>query len=145
DVVGADRQLAVAAIDQHGQSDSSGTAEVVERVQGGPDGAPGEEDVVDQDDDLAVYARGRDHCLLRSSGRVRAQVVAIHRHVERADGDRGALDSGDPIADAPGKWYATSVQSEQDQVLGTLVPLEQLVRDASQRPGDVTGIQDGVS
>ena len=60
DVVGPDRQLAVAAVDQHGELDGPRPAEVVERVEGGPDGAAGEQDVVDEHDDLAVDAAGRD-------------------------------------------------------------------------------------
>ena len=60
DEVGADRQLAVAAVDQDREPDRLRAAEVVERVQRGADGAAGVEHVVDQHDDLAVDAAGRD-------------------------------------------------------------------------------------
>ena len=59
DVVGADRQLAVAAVDEDGELDGAGAAELAERVERGTDGAPGEEDVVDEHDDLVVDARRR--------------------------------------------------------------------------------------
>src|SRR5687768_477308 len=49
-VVGLDRQLAVAAIDHHGELDGAGPAEVDQGVQGGADGAAGEEHVVDEQD-----------------------------------------------------------------------------------------------
>jgi hypothetical protein len=54
DVVGPDRQLAVAAVDEHGQSHRARTAQIGERVEGCADGAPGVEHVVDEDDDLVV-------------------------------------------------------------------------------------------
>src|SRR5436305_4426634 len=48
DVVGADRQLAVAAVGQHGELHARGAAVVEERLDRGADRAPGVEDVVDQ-------------------------------------------------------------------------------------------------
>src|SRR6478609_8802049 len=41
DVVGPDRQLAVAAVDEHGQPHGAGAAEVGQGVERGPDGAAG--------------------------------------------------------------------------------------------------------
>src|SRR5664280_39685 len=49
-----DRQLAVAAIDENGQGDAGRTAEIVELVDGGADGAAGVEHIVDQDDAAAL-------------------------------------------------------------------------------------------
>ena len=48
DEVGADRQLAVAAVDQHRELDRARAAEVHERVERRAHGAAGEEHVVDQ-------------------------------------------------------------------------------------------------
>ena len=76
-------QLAVAAVDEHGEPHVAGPAEVVERVERGADGAAGEEHVVDEDDDLAVDAAGRHRRLVRAAGGLLAQVVAVHRDVER--------------------------------------------------------------
>ena len=50
DVVGADRQLAVAAVAEDGELDPPRAAVVEERVDRGPHRAAGEEDVVDEDD-----------------------------------------------------------------------------------------------
>ncbi len=60
DEVRADRQLAVAAVDEHREPDRLRAAEVVHRVERGPDRAAGEQHVVDQDDDLAVDAARGD-------------------------------------------------------------------------------------
>src|SRR5919204_2075162 len=62
DVVGADRQLAAAAVAGDGQLDAGGTPVVVERLDRGPDRASGVEDVVDEHDGLALereVERGR--------------------------------------------------------------------------------------
>src|SRR5213593_1162791 len=53
DVVGADRELAMAAVDEHGQLDGTRPAEVHESVHGRARRAPVVEQVVDEDDDLA--------------------------------------------------------------------------------------------
>ena len=51
DVVGADGQLAMAAVDEDGQADDARAAEVHQGVHGGADGPAGEEHVVDEDHD----------------------------------------------------------------------------------------------
>src|SRR5699024_3406877 len=53
-VIGANRQLSVAAVNQDGQLDGIGTAEISKRVQRGADGAARKQDVVDQDDGCTV-------------------------------------------------------------------------------------------
>ena len=68
DEVGADRQLAVAAVDQDREPDRPRAADVVERVERGADGAAGEQHVVDEDDDLAVDAARRDLGRQRARG-----------------------------------------------------------------------------
>ena len=64
DVVGADRQLAVAAVDEHGELHPLGAAVVEQRVDRRPHRAPGEQDVVDQHDgapvEVEVEVRGVD-------------------------------------------------------------------------------------
>ena len=143
DEVGADRQLAVAAVDQHGELHGPGPAHLGQRVERGPDRAAGVEHVVDQHHGLAVDAAGRDVGRHQGPGRLEAQVVAVHRHVERPDRDRDALDRGHPLGDALGERDAARRDPEQHQVVGAAVALEDLVRDAGQGPGDVTGVEDG--
>ena len=84
DVVGPDRQLAVAAVDHHRQLHRPGPAVVVEGVEGGPDRAAGEEHVVDEDDDRAVDVEGDVGDRL-GQDRPQADVVAVEGDVERAD------------------------------------------------------------
>ena len=74
-------------------------------------------------------------------GRAQPQVVAVHRDVERADGDRAALDGGDALGQPAGQRHATGRDAQQDEVVGALVALEDLVGDAGQRPVDVGGLE----
>jgi hypothetical protein len=144
-MVGADRELAVPAVDEYGEPDRRGPAEVVHRVQRGPDRAAGEEHVVDEDHDLAVDPAWWHLGVVGAAGRVLAEVVAVHRDVERADRDLGPLDLRDPLADPAREVYTAGRDAEQHQVIEALVALEDLVGDAGQCPGDVTGVQDGSS
>ena len=79
------------------------------------------------------------------AGRVLAQVVAIHRDVERAERHLGALDLGDPLGDPAGEVDAAGGDAEEDESLGALVALEDLVGDAGEGPGDVTGVENGAA
>ena len=74
-------------------------------------------------------------------GGLLAQVVAIHGDVELTDGHRGPLDGLDALGDPVGQRHPAGVQAEEDEIGGALVALEDLVGDAGQRPGDVTGVE----
>src|SRR5262245_12939111 len=54
DVVGANGQLPVAAVDEHGELHHLGAAEVDHGVERGADRASGEEDIVHEDDALVL-------------------------------------------------------------------------------------------
>ena len=67
DVVRADRQLAVPAVDEDGELDARGSAVLEQRVDRGADRASGEEHVVDEHDGLAPRAGSRAPCPARSA------------------------------------------------------------------------------
>ena len=140
-MVGPDRQLAVATIHQYGQPDRPRPAEVAQRIQGSPHRTPGVEHVVHEHDDPVVHRPGHLG-VTHGAGRLPAQVVAVHGHIERADRDRGALHlrhrRGQPMGqgDAPGR------DAEQDQSLGATVRLQDLMRHPGAGPGDLVGVED---
>src|ERR671935_1433290 len=93
DVVGTDRQLAVAAVDEDGELDPVGTAVVEERLDRRANRAARVEDVVDEDDGLALereVERGRANDRLRMARRV----AAAHLHVVAIEGDVDGADWG---------------------------------------------------
>ena len=142
--VGPDRQLAVAAVDQHGELDRAGAADLVEGVERGADRTAGEQHVVDQHDDLVVDVVG-DVGVLERAGRLEPQVVAEHRDVERSGGDVAALDLGHPLGDPAGEVHTAGRYAEQHDIGRVTIALEDLVGDAGQRAGDVLVVQDGAS
>ena len=137
----------MAAVHQHGEPYRGGAADGAQRVERGTDGAPGVEHVVDQDDGPPVDPGARDPGGARGAGGIAAQIVAVHRDVERAVevGEvlplGAALGARDLLGQAAGERHAAMRDSEQDQVLGAVAALEDLVGDARQRPPDLVGAQ----
>ena len=99
--VGLDRDLAMAAIDQHRQADARRPPQVADRIEGGADGPAREQDVVHQhhlgpvdvERDLGAPQHGPALDVL--------EIVAIERDVDRPDFDilaRAALAALEPAA-----------------------------------------------
>ena len=143
DVVGADRQLAVAAVDEHGQLDAGRPAEVDQLVERGAHRPAGEQYVVDEHD-RAPVDREEDVGALRDRLRGEArEVVPVQRDVERADGGLGARRLRDRPREAPGERHAAGAHAHEGQLLHVGVALEDLVRDAGERAGHPARVHQG--
>src|ERR687888_208840 len=140
DVVGADRQLAVAAVDEHGELHARGPAVVEEGVDRGPDRAPRVEHVVDEDDRAALERelelRGADDRL-----RVERRLAAAHLDVVAVEGDVDRAERGrDPgaLLDQPPQAlrerHAAGVDADERDVVEVGVPFDDLVGDPGERP-----------
>jgi hypothetical protein len=71
-------------------------------------------------------------------------VVAVEGDVELAEGELGALELGDPPAQALGKRDAARVDADQRDALELRVALDDLVGDARQRALDRLGVEEGL-
>ena len=141
DVVGADRELAMASVDQNRQAHDARAAEVEQRVERGPDRTAGVEDVVDQYHREAVHI-GR-HCGSFHRARpLERDIVAIERDVERARGHGHALERGDGVRQSLGQRRAPGPDPHQAEILGALVVLDYLVSDPGERPPDLVRLHD---
>ena len=136
-VVGPDRQLAVTAVDQHGELDRPRPAEVAERVQGRAHGPAGVEHVVDEDHDLAVDARRGNRGVTERPGWTQPQVVAVHGDVERACRGGPPLGLGQLGSQAARERHSPGRDAEQNHVAGAVGALEDLVRDPGERAADL--------
>src|SRR5580658_2334034 len=113
DVVGLNRQLAQAAVDQDGEPNRARPAEVGHRVERGPHGSAGVEDVVDQDDRLAGD-RAADLRLGQLAGDV---VVAVEVDVQEAQLRNRAPDLANLRGQPAGQGLAAPPDADQDQAV----------------------------
>src|SRR5262245_23944522 len=119
DVVGPNRKLPVAAIDEDGELDPVRAAVVEQGFDRRANRSAGVEDVVDEDDGLAFereVERSRTHDRLRvprGAAAADLNVVAIERDVDRTEGRRGSR----PLFDEPAKslceGHAARLDSDQ--------------------------------
>ena len=131
----------MATVDQHGQLDRARPAEVAQRVQGGPDGAAGVEDVVDEHDQPAVHPAGRLLGRLQRPHAAQPQVVPVQGDVERADRHVDALEGADAGGQPAGQRGAAGRDAEDDGVAGTAGLLQDLVGDAVDHAGHVGRVE----
>src|SRR5919106_2473764 len=148
DVVGTDRQLAVAAVGEDRELDAGRAAVVEERLDRGADRPTGVEDVVDEDAGPALQREvelgGTDERLRVPGGLTGADldVVPVEGDVDGADRhlDAGAL--LDQPAQPVGEWHAARVDADERHPLEVVVALDDLVGDPRQRPLDRVGVEE---
>ena len=136
DVVGADRQLAMAAIDEDGEPDRPRPPELAQRVHRGAHRAAGVQHVVDEHDggvvDLERHVRALDERRVAEP-----RVVAVELDVERADGDVRALVLRDRRGEPPCEGNAAALDADEHEPGRAGLLLDDLVGDADHRPADL--------
>ena len=76
---------------------------------------------------------------MRSDG-VAHQVVAVERDVERAGRHLVVVDLGNRAREAAGNRNAAGPDADQGELLDAAIALENLVRDARERPAHAVGV-----
>src|SRR6187549_3388931 len=106
-MVGADRQLAVATVDQHGQPDSCRPANIYQRIHRGTYGPTCVKNVVDDDDGRRLQCKGDVRATNdRLAGRSAAEVVTVEGDVELADRRPHALVLADRVCQTLSQGHA---------------------------------------
>jgi hypothetical protein len=95
--IGFDGEFAMSAVDEDGELDTPGPAEIVQGIHGGADGATAEEDVIDEDYGFAGDVEGDNGGENVWSGTL-VEVIAVHADVEAACGDGVGPDVGEEPA-----------------------------------------------
>src|SRR2546430_8034080 len=138
DVVRSYRQLAMAAVDEHRQLDRPRAPEVHESVHGGACGASVVDDIVHQHDHLAVDV---GHIRLPAVRRhAQVTVVAVLADVQRADGNRRALELHQAVGQPACEVVALGHDANHHQVAGATVALQDLVRDPGEGAPDLVTV-----
>ena len=127
------------AVHQHGQLHRGRTADVHERVERGADGAARVQHVVHEDDVLAVEIE-EDVGGVHLGSEMRREVVAVEADVELAERHLRALDGLDLLGQALGEQIAPRHDADERDVARALVRLEDLMRNARQRPLDLVRV-----
>lgn len=117
DVVRADGEFAVPAVDEDGELHRRGPADVRDGFEGRADGASRVEHVVHQDDDGAVDPARGDVGGLQHPDGLGAQVVAVHRDVEGSGRDVRPAGLGQGVAEPVRQGDAAGGDAQEDEVL----------------------------
>src|SRR5712692_3921760 len=148
DVVGADRQLAMATVGEDGELDAGRAAVVEERLDRGADRPARVEDVVDEDAGLSLEQKVeacRADERLRVERRVAAadrDVVPVERDVDGAELDLGAREVLDQATEALGERHPARVDADERDLVELGVALDDLVRNAVERPVERLGVEE---
>ena len=119
DVVRADRQLAMAAIDEHGELHALGPPVVEERVDRSPDRAAREEHVVDEharrplEREAELRAANDGLRVERRRASADEDVVAMEGDVDRAERGLDAAPLGDELLQPPRERHAARVDADE--------------------------------
>ena len=116
-------------IDQHGELYGVRPADFHDRVHRGPGRAPGEEDVVDEDDISPRYVERNVGAVDHGVFREEREIITVEGDVEHPRGGAFALDELDVIGEQLGDRDTPSLYADHDHVFGTLVLLDDLVGD----------------
>ena len=143
DEVGADRHLAVAAVDEHGDLDRARPAEPAEHVERDPHRASGREDVVDEHDDARRRSRTRTSVSgpsMRSRGSSTSSRYG--GDVDRADRHDAPRQLLDLLRDAMRELDAARAHAHEHQALDGAIALEDLVRETRDGSRDGAAIEE---
>ena len=113
DDVGLDRELAMAAIDEHRQADPRRAAQVADRVQGGADRPAREQDVVHQHDLGTVDGEGELGAAKHGPAPASPQVVAVERDVDGPHHDLVVGEQRQFLGQPLGERYPASPHADQ--------------------------------
>src|SRR5688572_2590312 len=121
--IGLDRQFAVlaATVDQYGELDLFRAAEIHKLVESGADRPAGVEDIVDEDDYLALEVFFQFGPVDDRAGPDRGEIVAVERDIDYSV-DRGLpFQFADLIADAFGERHAAAADADNVEVFRPLI------------------------
>ena len=120
------------AIDEHEQLHAPRASVIEEGIEGGANGAPGVEHIVDQDHVAAVDVEAERAGDDNGANIARGKIVAIEADVEDTGVDGVLLDTADQRAEALGNGDTAPLDADQADGLRAVVFLDDLMRQANQ-------------
>jgi len=111
--VGLDGQFTMSAIHQHGQSNSSRSAQVANRVERRADGSSRKQHIVDQDNLGTVHGKSDLRAAEHGPAAAAAQVVTIECDVHRAHDDLVIGQESQFLGQTLSQWNTAAPHSDQ--------------------------------
>src|SRR5439155_4757538 len=142
DVIGANRKLAMAAINQRSELDTGWPPKRVDRVHGRTNGAASVENVIDNDDSASFQRHWKLRRTHNWQFRARSDIVAVHRHVDHARLEVDLFDLVDKTGDALRNLHAARGNSCEHDFFKLRVPLDDFVRNPPKRPTNCLRVHD---
>src|SRR3990170_1174977 len=142
DIIRADGKLPVPTIDQNRQLDILGAAEVDQGVHRRPYRTSREQNVVHEDDFLLVDRKRDFRAFQPRLVSCARQVVPVERDVHVAGRNLQPLDGPDFLPDELRQRHTAGHDADQNEILGSLVFLQDLVGQAGEAPLHSLGVQD---
>ncbi len=116
DVICLDWIFVHSAVYEGEETDEFWTAEIDDLIQGGADGAAGEEDVVYEDDFFAGYVEAYVCVADDGLGTEGAEVVTVEGDIDFADGDVVVKFFGEYFDESVAEVCAAGADSEEDEI-----------------------------
>lgn len=118
DKIGLNRELSMAvAIDEDGEVDAFGAAEIVEGIEGGAHGAAAAEDIVGEDDGGAVEVAGEVGGMDFGCGSV-VEIITMQGDIDLAGGDGLTEQLGQFGGQPRGEVDAAFLNAEEGEAMG---------------------------
>src|SRR5262245_52352118 len=143
--IGADGQLARAAIDQYGHEYSLRLTEPFHRFHRGANCPAAKNHVVDQYDDLVIDRHRRFESPHRRGAPLLASVVAVGRDVDDTDRSVDLRCLSHPVRQTARQVDAARTDTNQDDAVGCERFFDDLMRHAVDRPAKILTLQNNLS
>lgn len=132
----------MSSVDQDGQLHRTGPTQVREPIEGCSHRAAGVEDIVDEDDGAAPDV-DRDRRATQTGTGAPVEVVPVQPDVQLPYRDLHPFEPFDALGDGVSEWDSPGVDTDQDDVRGTVMAFDDLVSDTPYCPVDVGSVQGG--
>lgn len=127
----------MATVDEHRELHRSGTAEVLERVERGSGGPPGEEHIVDKDHATRVKAPRGNLGVADRPGSAQSQIITIESDIKHTDRNIDTLKRMNPSGESVGQWHPPGRNAEQYSINGARGLFKDLMGNSVDHSGDI--------
>src|ERR1017187_1757765 len=141
DEIRFDGQLAVSAVDEHGQLNAPGPAEIIQRVHGGPDGPAAEQHVINKHHRLPGHVEWNNRGLDVGGG-ASAKVVPVHTDIQAAVGYGVAPNPRQQLAHSPRQRHSAALDANEHHLAASFVAFDNFMGNTREGALNRRGVQD---